>query len=154
MDEVSKLKERIKKQVKGLSRAELEKKYLVLLFKTSKSNASLTGVLGSMISIKNKHSVTKECKDIETISERKKQYYKDLEHPLWFKKRQIILERDNHKCKLCGKKTNLCIHHIKYRNGKRPWEYPNSALVTLCNECHTKVHQDKNHKLYPQFFNE
>ena len=55
------VKERLSEQVKKLSREELEKKYLNLLFKTfdNKKNARLNGVLGSMISINKKKKLEK-----------------------------------------------------------------------------------------------
>lgn len=78
-----------------------------------------------------------------------KTYKELLEHPKWLKKRRIILERDNYQCALCGSKHNLQVHHIKYKDGRKPWEYPNAVLLTLCNECHQKVHSDPNHELNP-----
>jgi hypothetical protein len=60
--------------------------------------------------------------------------YKD---PRWQKKRLEILERDGWKCKLCGNKNNtLHVHHFYYERNKDPWDYPNDALVTLCEFCH------------------
>lgn len=35
----------------------------------------------------------------------------------------------------------LNIHHNYYIEGYRPWQYNNSALVTLCEECHKKRHE-------------
>ena len=37
----------------------------------------------------------------------------------------------------------LDTHHKYYQKGKLPWEYPDSALVTLCRTCHELEHQDK-----------
>lgn len=138
------VKERLSEQVKKLSREELEKKYLNLLFKTfdNKKNARLNGVLGSMISINKK-------KKLEKSESRKEQYHQQLEHPMWTKKREVILKRDNYQCRICGSKHNLQVHHIKYSNDKKAWEYPNLDLITLCEECHKKVHADKNHELNP-----
>lgn len=79
----------------------------------------------------------------------KEQYLKQLESPLWIKKRNMILERDHHQCVLCGSSSHLQVHHKRYSDGKRAWEYPNAALVTLCRECHQKVHSDPNHILNP-----
>lgn len=139
-----KIKERIKEQVKKLTREELEKKYLDLLFKsvTDKKTARLSGTLGSIIS---------QNKQKQKKIDYKEQYHHQLEHPLWLKKRQIILERDQHKCCLCGSEFNLQVHHTKYHSDKKAWEYPNLTLVTLCKDCHQKVHSDKNNELYPQY---
>lgn len=82
---------------------------------------------------------------------RKELYREELKHPMWVKKRNVILKRDNHKCLLCGSENNLCVHHTKYITGNKAWEYPNSLLVTLCKDCHEKVHSNKKHKLYPVY---
>ena len=71
----------------------------------------------------------------------------------WREKRQTILNRDNNKCVYCGKTHNLQVHHkyySKYPNGFRvyPWNYPDDALITLCDECHKKVHNKKKIKTY------
>ena len=71
----------------------------------------------------------------------------------WKEKRQKILNRDNNKCVYCGKTHNLQVHHkyySKYPNGFRvyPWNYPDDALITLCDECHKKVHSKKKIKTY------
>ena len=71
----------------------------------------------------------------------------------WSEKRQKILNRDNNKCVYCGKTHNLQVHHkyySKYPNGFRvyPWNYPDDALITLCDECHKKVHSKKKIKTY------
>lgn len=116
------LRKRIEEQVKKLSREELETKYVELLFKSVKDK---------------KENV-------------KKQYHQDLKHPKWLRKALTIKLRDK-QCVLCGSHLNLQVHHTKYIKGKRAWEYPNSTLVTLCKDCHQKVHQDPNHPLYPKF---
>lgn len=140
------LRKRIEEQVKKLSREELETKYVELLFKSvkDKKNARLSGTLGSMIS-----NQKKKEKNISV----KERYYQDLEHPKWQTKRMIIINRDK-QCALCGSHLNLQAHHTKYIKGKRAWEYPNSTLVTLCRDCHQKVHQDPSHPLYPKFIKE
>ena len=80
---------------------------------------------------------------------RKEQYYQQLEHPKWAEKREVILKRDQYQCRICGSHHNLQVHHIKYSPGKKAWEYPNLDLITLCKDCHEKVHQDLNHELNP-----
>lgn len=80
---------------------------------------------------------------------RKELYREELKHPMWVKKRNVILKRDNHKCLLCGSENNLCVHHTKYITGNKAWEYPNSLLVTLCKDCHEKVHSERNNPLNP-----
>ena len=67
-----------------------------------------------------------------------------LKHPLWQKRRLEIMQRDNFTCQLCGRGINdgtpLNVHHKKYIYGKLPWEYEDSSLVTLCENCHKKKH--------------
>lgn len=140
------LRKRIEEQVKKLSREELEAKYVELLFKSvkDKKDARLSGTLGSLISNQKK----KEKKE-----NLKKQYHQDLKHPKWQRKALSIKLRDK-QCAICGSHLNLQVHHTKYIKGKRAWEYPNSTLVTLCGDCHQKVHQDPSHPLYPKFIKE
>lgn len=60
----------------------------------------------------------------------------------WRRKREIVLELDNHKCRLCNGETNrLNIHHII---PKRKFDNVNDAhykenLVTLCHDCHPQI---------------
>lgn len=35
----------------------------------------------------------------------------------------------------------LNVHHKRYIIGHKAWEYDDEDLVTLCNECHTKIHK-------------
>ena len=64
-------------------------------------------------------------------------YSKQFKDPRWQKKRLKILERDNFTCQECGSKKNtLHIHHKYYLPNKKAWEYPDTALITLCEYCH------------------
>ena len=42
----------------------------------------------------------------------------------------------------------LNIHHKYYIKGKKPWEYDNDALITLCQDCHKLEHQTKQTPVY------
>lgn len=44
--------------------------------------------------------------------------------------------------------TPLNIHHNYYIFGRKPWDYDNGALVTLCSRCHQKRHQQTKIPLY------
>jgi hypothetical protein len=47
-----------------------------------------------------------------------------------------ICQRDNWACVNCGQSD--CYLHIHFKNvesGKKPWEYPEDALVSLCEDC-------------------
>ena len=95
-----------------------------------------------------KYSISSQDLSYEDLS------YEDLlKTEEWREKRQKILNRDNNKCVYCGKTHNLQVHHkyySKYPNGFRvyPWNYPDDALITLCDECHKKVHNKKKIKTY------
>jgi len=70
-------------------------------------------------------------------------YQESILNPSWISKSHEIKQRDSNSCQKCGEKTNLYAHHRYYVNGRLPWEYPNSAIVTLCNKCHAKVHLEE-----------
>lgn len=67
-----------------------------------------------------------------------------LQRREWKAKREIILSRDLHRCTFCGRKESdevcLHVHHKHYIKGLDPWEYKDSELITLCEECHSMVH--------------
>ena len=65
----------------------------------------------------------------------------------WQNKRKVILKRDKNKCKRCGRTTNLQVHHKYYKKGRKVWNYPNRALITLCKTCHENEHKKK-HNFY------
>jgi hypothetical protein len=62
-----------------------------------------------------------------------------------FAKGVLILERDQWMCRACKESegVTLAVHHLYYEKGKKPWEYPNDALVTLCEECHEYEHAER-----------
>lgn len=83
----------------------------------------------------------------------KSKYDRLLHDNRWYAKRRKILDRENHKCQWCGKTTNLQVHHKyynKYPNEKMvmPWDYPDDALMVLCDDCHVKYHNKYKIKTY------
>jgi hypothetical protein len=73
-----------------------------------------------------------------------KTYSEKLTHPFWQKKRQDILTRDNYTCQECfDTETTLHIHHLVYHRATEPWEYPDSLLLTLCENCHSERHSKR-----------
>lgn len=87
-----------------------------------------------------------------------KSYYDYLLHTNeWYNKRNKILNRDNYRCRWCGSIHDLQVHHKyynKYPNEKMadPWDYPDNALITLCDNCHIKYHNKYKVKTYYRKF--
>jgi len=68
---------------------------------------------------------------------RRRAYADRLKDPRWQKRRLEILQRDGWACHGCDATTRtLHVHHKYYRANSEPWDYPDSALVTLCEDCH------------------
>jgi hypothetical protein len=67
-------------------------------------------------------------------------YADKLKDPRWQKVRLEIFQRDNWACQNCGCTTEtLCIHHFHYFLNTEPWEYLESSLITLCENCHNLI---------------
>lgn len=70
-------------------------------------------------------------------------YREQLLHPNWQRKRLEIMQRDEFTCQCCyDKETTLHVHHKQYVKGRLAWEYPNNELVTLCEGCHSVMHEE------------
>lgn len=63
-------------------------------------------------------------------------YHAYLRSYEWRMKRVKIITRDNGRCRLCGSKTNLQIHHLTYKN---IFKEKDKDLITLCVDCHKYV---------------
>ena len=67
-------------------------------------------------------------------------YSDKLKDPRWQKKRLEILERDGWECTSCGSiDKTLHVHHTYYDFALNPWDYHESTLVSLCEECHSEI---------------
>lgn len=54
------------------------------------------------------------------------------------KRRLEIMARDNFVCRQCANdEETLNVHHRWYIGGRKVWEYPDVALITLCEGCHS-----------------
>lgn len=83
----------------------------------------------------------------EKTKHKSSDYSKLLQDPRWQKKRLEIMQRDNFTCQMCGNGLTsgvpLNVHHYVYHKGYLPWEYPDKDLITLCRDCHHKLHEEK-----------
>ena len=54
------------------------------------------------------------------------------------------MDRDGFKCAYCHDKTKtLNVHHAHYIKGREPWEYEPEFLITVCEDCHTRIEKAK-----------
>ena len=68
-------------------------------------------------------------------------YSEKLKSPLWQKRRLEVMERDDWQCRLCfDKGATLAVHHKRYADTRNPWDSDKNDLVTLCQDCHTAMH--------------
>ena len=75
----------------------------------------------------------------------KDEYSELLKDWRWKERRTEILERDDYTCQRCYASrwddVLLNVHHKYYIEGCMPCEYPDDALITLCEDCHKKEHE-------------
>jgi len=57
--------------------------------------------------------------------------------------RKNILERDGHKCKICGLKVDLEVHHIVRVVDEIELIVDQDNGISLCRSCHHKIHAGK-----------
>lgn len=78
-------------------------------------------------------------------------YAEKLRDPRWQRMRLKVMERDGFACQGCGDtRTTLNVHHKQYVRGCDPWEYPTSALETLCENCHKAHHAHEKQPAKPE----
>jgi hypothetical protein len=65
-------------------------------------------------------------------------YSQKLKDPRWQAKRVRILKRCDSKCEECGLTSGPEVHHCYYRYGREAWQYPDTALLALCHDCHKR----------------
>jgi 5-methylcytosine-specific restriction endonuclease McrA len=51
---------------------------------------------------------------------------------------KAVLERDGWRCQICGARTGLEVHHIRFRSRQGSDDEQN--LITVCSRCHRQVH--------------
>lgn len=71
-------------------------------------------------------------------------YSEKLKDPRWQKRRLKVMEYAHWRCQICGvKDRTLHCHHSYYTKGKEPWEYPDGAIICICEKCHRLIHPEK-----------
>lgn len=55
--------------------------------------------------------------------------------------RDEVVASDGARCRACGTRQNLHVHHVRYRS--EGGKHEKSNLVTLCLHCHDMVHSNK-----------
>jgi hypothetical protein len=74
----------------------------------------------------------------------RQKYSEKFKDPRWQKLRLKVLERDKWTCQHCYDTENtLAVHHKYYIKGKEPWDYPLSAFMTLCEDCHREEYESR-----------
>jgi 5-methylcytosine-specific restriction endonuclease McrA len=64
---------------------------------------------------------------------------------------KAVLLRDKYRCRSCGMRSGLHVHHVIFRSRRGPDAAWN--LVTLCSACHDGVHKDVEDGLYGLIIN-
>lgn len=85
-------------------------------------------------------------------SEEYKAYQRWIKSHKFRELREKMLERDNHRCRFCGRtmeeiadnsKITLQAHHIRYDNCGKGNQDELDDLITLCSVCHRVCHSAK-----------
>lgn len=72
----------------------------------------------------------------------KTSYFEKLKDPRWQKRRLDIFELYNFECSNCGdNRSTLHAHHVGYRKNTEPWDYGDTEILCLCEDCHKKAHK-------------
>lgn len=79
-------------------------------------------------------------------------YKEQLKDGRWQLKKTSVMQRDGFACRCCGVHASsgitLNVHHIHYKKGAAPWEYDDDELITLCESCHQKTHDELKSVIY------
>ena len=99
--------------------------------KLNTQNAKLRACVYSIVS----SLIFKSTEEGEVFGGRYIDYWKLGDIPE--KTREAVLDRDQYKCRICGKETSLDIHHIIKRITGGSHDVDN--LITLCRSCHRAI---------------
>lgn len=53
---------------------------------------------------------------------------------------QRTLKKFHHRCSICGKETDLTVHHILAKSDYPHLKFRINNLMIVCNECHKRMH--------------
>jgi 5-methylcytosine-specific restriction endonuclease McrA len=67
-------------------------------------------------------------------------YAEQLKDKRWLDFRKKVFRKRGRKCEVCGCKSHLQVHHVKYRWPKLAWEYDIKDMRVLCPRCHAEAH--------------
>lgn len=68
-------------------------------------------------------------------------YKKQLKNPKWLRFAENMKELRKWKCEECGNVEKILhTHHKKYLKNRKPWQYNESLIQVLCEDCHRKEH--------------
>lgn len=70
---------------------------------------------------------------------------RNYDDPKWKECRRIVLRRDNYKCKKCGGRRKLQVHHIVRWADSPSLRYDINNCITLCRSCHQKIWGKEKH---------
>lgn len=71
-------------------------------------------------------------------------FFDQYKTPQWQKRRLERLEASGWACMECeSDSAQLHVHHTRYVQGRKVWEYPDGELKVLCDTCHESAHQQK-----------
>lgn len=74
------------------------------------------------------------------MSEMAETYQELLQSSEWATRRREVLEAEKYQCCECGEENQpLQVHHRYYLRGRKPWEYPDGALMCVCESCHREL---------------
>lgn len=79
-----------------------------------------------------------QSNEAERMNEIIGDYKAYLQSDEWKRIREQALKRDGYTCRMCGTAINLRVHHVNYEYVGT--EHELDDVVTLCEECHSKVH--------------
>jgi len=82
-------------------------------------------------------NICDEFKGSEPEFKSKEEYYLSN---IWQGVRRRVLKRDGHKCRKCGKRYGLQIHHLTY---DRLYHEHDDDLITLCITCHKQADNER-----------